>query len=51
MKEDGVYYRVSKIYQLYHDSDGDLISKTLVLDNHSRVLYDYSLIPEDQIIQ
>lgn len=50
VKEDGVYYRVSKVYQLCHDSDGNLISKTLVLDNHSRVLYDYSLIPEDQII-
>ncbi|MGM9942188.1 MAG: VanW family protein [Bulleidia sp.] len=50
VNEDGVFYRVSKVYQLCHDKNGNLISKTLVLDNHSRVLYDYSLIPEDQII-
>ena len=50
VQEDGVFYRISKIYQLCHGKDGNIIDRRLILNNHSRVLYDYDLIPEDQII-
>lgn len=49
-KEDGKYYRISKIYKNTIDKvTGENIEKKLVLDNHSEVMFDYSLIPEDQI--
>lgn len=45
-KEGGKYYRVSKIYKETIDkSSGQVIEKALVLDNHSEVMYDPSLIP------
>lgn len=48
--ENGVYYRISKVYKLMLDKDtGEIIDKKLILDNHSRVLYDYSKIPKDEI--
>ena len=48
--EDGKYYRNSKIYRLVYDRiTGAELRKELILVNHSEVLYDYSLIPEDQI--
>ena len=50
VKENGVFYRISKVYQLCHGNDGNIIDRRLILNNHSRVLYDYDLIPEDQII-
>ena len=50
VKENGVFYRISKVYQLCHGNDGSIIDRRLILNNHSRVLYDYDLIPEDQII-
>ena len=49
-KEDGKYYRISQVYKIAVDrTTGQKVWKKLVLDNHSQVMYDYSLIPEDQI--
>ena len=49
-KEGKKYYRISKIYKESLDKKtGDVIKKELVLDNHSEVLYDYALIPKEQI--
>ena len=46
-KEGEKYYRISKIYKETIDKkSGKVIDKKLVLDNHSEVMYDYSLIPE-----
>lgn len=51
-KENGKYYRISKIYKLTIDKKTKKeISKILVLDNHSEVMYDYSLIPKELIKQ
>ena len=48
--EDGVYYRNSKVYRIKIDKETNKeISKELILDNHSKVMYDYSLIPKDEI--
>lgn len=47
---NGRYYRISKIYRETLDpTTGALLSKTLVWNNHSEVMFDYSLIPQDQI--
>ena len=47
---NGKYYRISKIYKETLDrSTGKLVSRELKWDNRSKVLFDYSLIPEDQI--
>lgn len=49
-KEGNKYYRISKIYKKTIDrSSGELLDKKLVLDNHSEVMYDYDLIPAEQI--
>ena len=49
-KEQGKYYRNSKIYRETIDSASNkVINKELILNNHSEVMYDYSLIPRDQI--
>lgn len=43
------YYRRSKIYkQTNNRKTKELITKELILDNHSEVMYDYDLIPEEQ---
>ncbi len=49
-EEDGVFYRISRVYRLTLDRTRNIIKRELILDNHSRVMYDYSLIPENQII-
>ena len=49
-EEDGVFYRVSKVFRLTLDNERRIIRRELILDNHSKVMYDYSLIPRDQII-
>ena len=50
-KEENEYYRVSKIYRETIDKEsGDLLNKELVWDNHSLVMFDPSLIPEDMIL-
>lgn len=47
---DGVYYRNSKVYRIKIDKEtNEEINKELILDNHSKVMYDYSLIPKDEI--
>lgn len=49
-KEGNKYYRISKIYKVITDRvTGNILDKKLVLDNHSEVMYDYALIPKDQI--
>lgn len=49
-KEGDDYFRVSQVYRLTIDREtGEEIAKELVLDNHSRVMYDHSLIPREQI--
>lgn len=49
-KENDKYYRVSKIYRnTIEKSTGELLDKKLILDNHSKVMYDYDLIPKEQI--
>jgi vancomycin resistance protein VanW len=48
--ENGIFYRNSKVYRIKTDKEtGKDIKKELILDNHSRVMYDYDLIPKDQI--
>ena len=48
--ENGKYYRISQVYRFVIDKEsGEQIAKELILDNHSEVMYDYSLIPVDQI--
>ena len=49
-KEDDKYYRVSKIYRnTIKKESGDIIDKELIWDNHSLVMFDYDLIPKEQI--
>ena len=49
-KENDKYYRISQVYRLIIDrKTNEIVDKELILDNHSEVLYDYSLIPKDQI--
>ena len=48
--EKGVFYRNSKVYRIVIDKQTDKeIKKELILNNHSKVMYDYSLIPENEI--
>ncbi len=47
-KEGERYYRVSKIYREQYDREsGALLEKKLILDNHSEVMFDPSLIPPE----
>ena len=49
-KEKDKYYRISQVYRIVIDKETNKeIAKELKLDNHSEVMYDYSLIPKDQI--
>jgi len=49
-KEGEKYYRISQVYRTVSDREtGDEIRRELVLDNHSEVMYDHSLIPPEQI--
>lgn len=48
--EKGVFYRNSKVYKIVTDKEtNEEIAKELILNNHSKVMYDYSLIPQDEI--
>jgi len=49
VEEDGVYFRVSQVYRIIRDVASGEETKELILSNHSRVMYDYSLIPPDEI--
>ena len=49
-KEGKKYYRISQVYQIVIDKETNKeIDRKLILDNHSEVMYDYSLIPENEI--
>lgn len=49
-EEKGKYYRVSKIYRkVIEKESGKEVGKELIWDNHSEVMFDYSLIPPEQI--
>ena len=49
-KEGDKYYRISQVYRITIDKEtGEEINKECILDNHSEVMYDYDLIPKDQI--
>lgn len=49
-KEGNDYYRNSEVYRIVIDREsGKEVAKELVLKNHSRVMYDHSLIPREQI--
>ena len=44
------WFRVSQVYRLVIDkATGETLRKELILDNHSRVMYDPALIPKEQI--
>ena len=50
VEEADGWYRISKVYRRVIDRASGLeIAKELVLDNHSKVMYDPALIPADQI--
>lgn len=50
VEENGEFYRISKVYRITLDRERRIMRRELILDNHSKVMYDYSLIPEEQII-
>ncbi|MBR2744969.1 MAG: VanW family protein [Clostridia bacterium] len=51
-KNDDKYYRISKIYRNTIDKETEnLLNKELIWDNHSQVMFDYNLIPKEEIKQ
>ena len=49
-KEGEKYFRISQVYRIVIDRlTNEELYKELILDNHSAVMYDYALIPKDQI--
>ena len=49
-KEGEEYYRISQVYRIIIDRETNKeTAKELILDNHSKVMYDYALIPKDEI--
>ena len=49
-KEGALFYRISQVYRFVIDAEtGERVRKELVLDNHSRVMYDPALIPPEEI--
>ena len=49
-KEGEKYYRISQVYRITIDKKTKKeIKKEMILDNHSEVMYDYDLIPKEQI--
>lgn len=49
-KEGDRYYRISQVYRVVIEKEsGAQLRKELILDNHSLVMYDTSLIPAEQI--
>lgn len=50
--EKGVFYRNSKVYRIITNKDTkEEIRKELILNNHSKVMYDYNLIPKEEILE
>ena len=49
-EKDGKFYRNSKVYRIIIDKETKQEkAKELILNNHSQVMYDYDLIPKDEI--
>ncbi len=49
-KEGEKFFRVSKIFRAVKNREtGEEVGKELIWDNHSEVMFDYDLIPTDQI--
>lgn len=49
-KENDKYFRISQVYRITIDrKTNEEIKKELILDNHSEVMYDYDLIPKEEI--
>ena len=49
-REGDKFYRISQVYRYVIDRESDEErAKELILDNHSEVMYDYRLIPEEQV--
>lgn len=45
-----MFYRNSKVYRIITNKEAnEQIAKELILNNHSKVMYDYSLIPKGEI--
>lgn len=50
VKESDGFYRCSRVYRDKIDrKSGEVISTELILCNHSKVMYDFSLIPKEEI--
>ena len=50
VREGEDWYRLSRVYRLACDrATGERTGRTLILDNHSKVLYDPALIPPEEI--
>ena len=48
--EGDTYYRISQVYKITIDKEtNEEVNKELILDNHSKVMYDYNLIPKELI--
>lgn len=49
-KEGADYFRISQVYKIWIDRrSGREMNHELILDNHSKVMYDHALIPKDEI--
>lgn len=49
-KEGDDFFRCSKIYRdIFDRESGELVRSELILTNHSKVMYDHSLIPKEDI--
>ena len=50
-KEGDKYYRISQVYRIViNRKTNEEVKKELILDNHSEVLYNYDLIPKEEIL-
>lgn len=50
-KEGEDFFRISQVYRLaINRKTKEITQKEMVLDNHSKVMYDHSLIPKEQIL-
>ena len=49
-KEGDKFFRISQIYRNVIDRENEkVVEKKLVRDNHSEVMFDYEMIPEELI--
>ena len=50
VKEGENWYRMSQVYrESFERETGEQVGRELILDNHSKVLYDPALIPPEEI--